>query len=132
LDASVRERTEAFPALRQHHKSRSPSIKTGTYQASDGSICSRLKLKEVLMRMSRKAASVIIGSWLLALSAVAQAAEFNIDPYHSSVSFRVKHVVGKVTGHFEKFSGSFTYDAAKPASWATMATIEAASINTGI
>ena len=83
------------------------------------------------MRISGKTVSVVIGSWLLAAAAV-QAAEFAIDPYHSSVSFRIKHVVGKVSGHFDKFSGAFSYDAAKSASWTAAATIEAASINTGI
>jgi polyisoprenoid-binding protein YceI len=62
----------------------------------------------------------------------AQAETYNIDPYHSSVSFKVKHVVGKVTGHFDKFTGTFNYDAAKPDKAAAQAIIETASINTGI
>jgi polyisoprenoid-binding protein YceI len=66
------------------------------------------------------------------LSVSAQAASYTIDPYHSSVSFSIKHVIGKVVGQFSKFSGTFDYDAAKPAAWSAMATIDAASINTGI
>lgn len=61
-----------------------------------------------------------------------QAATYTIDGAHSSVSFRIKHVIGKVTGHFDKFEGTFDYDAARPQAWKTQATIDAASINTGI
>jgi polyisoprenoid-binding protein YceI len=67
-----------------------------------------------------------------AFGSVLRAETFSIDPYHSSVSFRVKHVVGKVSGHFDKFSGTFDYDAAKPQSWSTQASIESTSVNTGI
>jgi polyisoprenoid-binding protein YceI len=72
---------------------------------------------------------------LLALSlwaGVAHADTYAIDPAHSSVSFTVSHVIGRVTGHFDKFSGSCNYDANKTSSWATQASIDAASINTGI
>src|ERR1039457_5934012 len=84
------------------------------------------------MRLSRAVLAIVVGYWVLGLGTLAQAAEFNIDPYHSSVSFRVKHVVGKESGHFDKFSGTFSYDAANPKSWTAVATIEAASVNTGI
>lgn len=59
------------------------------------------------------------------------AAQFVIDPVHSDVSFKVKHlVVSKVTGQFEKFSGWFVYDEKNPSLWKASATIETASINT--
>jgi len=66
------------------------------------------------------------------LSGVVRGETFSIDPYHSSVSFKVKHVVGKVTGHFDKYSGTFDYDAAKPEAWKAQASIDAATINTGV
>src|SRR5581483_1462204 len=69
---------------------------------------------------------------VLALQVTSHAAEFNIDPNHSSVSFRIKHVIGKVTGHFNKFSGTFDYGAGNPNTWRSMASINAARINTGI
>jgi polyisoprenoid-binding protein YceI len=84
------------------------------------------------MRLSRKAAVAVLGLGILVLPSSARAADFNIDPFHSSISFRIKHVIGKVTGHFDKFTGSFTYEENKPQAWSAMATIEAISINTGI
>jgi len=60
----------------------------------------------------------------------AAAAEYAIDPEHSSVLFRVRHLVGRVTGQFDKFSGTFTYEKENPKAWKTAATIDAASINT--
>ncbi len=72
---------------------------------------------------------------LLALSlwaGVANAETYAIDPAHSSVLFTVSHVIGRVSGHFDKFSGSFNYEPNKTSAWAAQATIDAASINTGI
>lgn len=60
-------------------------------------------------------------------------ATWQFDTAHSSISFRVRHMlIGKVKGHFAKWSGSFEatpgqLDAAK-----TTVTIEAASIDTGM
>jgi polyisoprenoid-binding protein YceI len=74
------------------------------------------------------AAIAVVSLW----GAVAQAQTYALDPMHSSISFSIRHVVGKVTGHFDKFDGTFDYDAANPKSWQAAATIQAASINTGI
>ena len=84
------------------------------------------------MHFSRKIAVAVLALGILGLGNSARAADFNIDPYHSSVSFRIKHVIGKVIGHFDKFSGTFSYDETKLQSTTAMATIEATSINTGI
>jgi polyisoprenoid-binding protein YceI len=84
------------------------------------------------MRLSRPIAVAVLGFGILSLASAVRAADFNLDPYHSSVSFRIKHVIGKVTGHFDKFSGTFSYEAGKPQTWSAAATIEAASVNTGI
>jgi polyisoprenoid-binding protein YceI len=84
------------------------------------------------MRLSRKIAVAVLSLGVLSLSSSLRAADFNIDPYHSSISFKIKHVIGKVTGHFDKFTGTFSYDAAKPDSWTAMANIDPASVNTGI
>jgi polyisoprenoid-binding protein YceI len=67
----------------------------------------------------------------LGLSAAAQAENYVIDPAHSSVLFTVHHLVGKVAGRFDKFSGTFSYDPANAKSWQAQATIDAASVNTG-
>src|SRR5947209_3829370 len=88
-------------------------------------------MEDSMHRLS-KFVPVLFGFSILAFAANLQAADFNIDPYHSSVAFRIKHVIGKVTGHFDKLSGDFSYEQGKPQSWTTKATIDAASINTGI
>jgi polyisoprenoid-binding protein YceI len=84
------------------------------------------------MRLRRTIAVAVLGFGFLSLGSTVQAADFNIDPYHSSVSFKIKHVIGKVTGHFDKFSGTFSFDAGSPQTWSAAATIESASVNTGI
>jgi polyisoprenoid-binding protein YceI len=68
---------------------------------------------------------LLTGLWI-----PAGAATFKIDPEHSAVAFHIHHLIGKVTGHFDRFQGTVDYEAGKPASWKTSATIEAASINT--
>ncbi|MDE2141337.1 MAG: polyisoprenoid-binding protein [Elusimicrobia bacterium] len=62
----------------------------------------------------------------------AGATEYDIDPAHTQVGFKARHVVGKVPGRFTKFSGSFTYDKKNPKAWKAEATIDAASINTDV
>lgn len=66
------------------------------------------------------------------LAPAAQAARYEIDAVHSSVGFKVAHmVVSRTSGNFSKFSGEVHFEPGKPESWKTKATIEAASIDTG-
>jgi polyisoprenoid-binding protein YceI len=74
----------------------------------------------------------LVGVLFLVSASLTHAADFSIDPFHSSVSFRIKHVIGKVTGHFNKFTGDFSYEAGKPLAWKASAAIEAASVDTSI
>lgn len=69
---------------------------------------------------------------LVLVSASAVAADYVIDPAHTSIAFKAKHVAGKVPGRFTKFSGKFTYDPKNPKAWKAEATIDAASINTDV
>jgi polyisoprenoid-binding protein YceI len=69
---------------------------------------------------------------LAVLTTAARAADYEIDPAHTQIGFKAKHVVGKVPGRFTKFSGSFAYDAKNPKAWKAEATIDAASINTDV
>lgn len=57
--------------------------------------------------------------------------EYEVDPAHTQVQFKVRHMgVSTVTGKFNRFAATFAYDPANPgASWVT-ATIDAASIDT--
>lgn len=71
---------------------------------------------------------------LFVLTAVSlQAEAFKIDPVHSKVMFKVRHLgISTVTGQFNKFSGSFTFDPAEPENAHVSARIEAASVDTGV
>lgn len=68
---------------------------------------------------------------LLAVSAVpASAATYSIDPVHSLVGFRIRHLVSKTSGRFTKYSGTINYTEGKPETWSVDAKIDPASINT--
>lgn len=59
------------------------------------------------------------------------AGTFTIDQAHSSVGFKVKHMmISNVKGSFDKFSGSFDFDEKTNTLQALDGTIEVASINT--
>ena len=62
----------------------------------------------------------------------AQAATYQVDPDHTTVSFKIRHLFSKVEGQFKKFDGTFVYDPEKPESWASSGTIQTASINTNV
>ena len=65
-------------------------------------------------------------------SAWALAADsYSIDKTHSQVGFRIKHLVGKVSGRFTDFEGAILADPAKPEASSVELTIKAASIDTG-
>jgi polyisoprenoid-binding protein YceI len=70
---------------------------------------------------------------VLAFSAMtaASATPYDIDTTHSTVGFKVKHMmVSNVRGQFGDFAGSFTWDAANPQASTVNATIQVASIDT--
>ncbi|MEK7288230.1 MAG: YceI family protein [Elusimicrobiota bacterium] len=67
---------------------------------------------------------------LFALAAPLAAKTYEIDPVHSSVMFRIHHLVRKLPGNFTKFEGNFEYEKGNPKMWKAMASIDAASINT--
>jgi polyisoprenoid-binding protein YceI len=56
---------------------------------------------------------------------------YTIDPEHTSIGFRVSHLVfSKVSGRFNKFEGTIVMDPANPDTDSVRVTIEAASIDT--
>jgi polyisoprenoid-binding protein YceI len=62
---------------------------------------------------------------------VVNAGTYEIDASHSSIGFSVRHmIVSTVRGSFGEFTGSFEYDAAKPADTKASAVIKTASIDT--
>ncbi|TDP97732.1 YceI family protein [Labedaea rhizosphaerae] len=65
-----------------------------------------------------------------ALTVDVPAGTWTIDPAHSSVGFSVRHLMGRVRGRFEEFSGQVTTAEQADGCTAT-ATIAMASVNTG-
>jgi polyisoprenoid-binding protein YceI len=61
---------------------------------------------------------------------MALAGEYDIDPAHSSVGFKIRHLVTKTAGKFDKFKGTIMYEKGKPETWTVMADIDPASIDT--
>ncbi len=70
----------------------------------------------------------LLGVALFAGSASAQ--DFVVDTAHTNVNFTVRHLLAKVRGQFNKFSGEFTWDAKKIENSKVVFEIDAASIDT--
>ena len=70
--------------------------------------------------------------FLTLFSTAAFAETYKIDKDHSSVSFKIRHVVSNVQGSFKDFDGTIQYDAAKPETWSAEGTIKVASIDTNV
>ena len=68
----------------------------------------------------------------LALASAAPAAveTYTIDPVHSSVGFKIRHIVSHVPGQFTKFNGTLTVDRDNLENSAVEATIDVGSIST--
>jgi polyisoprenoid-binding protein YceI len=58
------------------------------------------------------------------------AKEFIIDSAHSSANFKIRHLISKVSGSFNDFSGSFSFDEKSPKAFQGEFTVKTASINT--
>ena len=69
---------------------------------------------------------------ILVFGNTAQAATYKVDPDHSTVSFKIRHLFSNVQGTFNKFEGTIDYEPGKPDTWKTSGTIDAASINTNV
>jgi polyisoprenoid-binding protein YceI len=85
-----------------------------------------------MIRSTRNAPLIFLVLLLAVLGA--QAAEpaptFTVDPVHSSVAFKVRHLVSKVSGAFRDFTGTIVGDPKEPARASVAFTIKAASIDT--
>ncbi len=82
------------------------------------------------MRIKRLIPVFIVS--LLVFQAPSWAAVYSVDPDHTTVSFKIKHLFSNVQGQFTKFEGTMEYDADKPDSWKASGQIDAASINTNV
>jgi len=67
----------------------------------------------------------------LGLSGAVQAADYEIDPTHSFVEFKIQHLgYSWMYGRFNGMSGNFKYDAEKPADSAIDVTVDTSTIDT--
>lgn len=57
---------------------------------------------------------------------------FKIDRTHSTIAFRLRHLLGTAHGNFSKFSGTVVVDRDRPENSSVTARIDASSIDTGI
>ena len=66
----------------------------------------------------------------LTLAHASAAEKFAIDPVHSTIGFKVKHLFSYVTGRFNDVQGTITADAAKPEGSSVEVKIATKSVNT--
>ena len=69
---------------------------------------------------------------LLLYAAYADAATYRVDPAHSSVTFRVRHLFSSVTGRFASFAGKIVYDEQQATKSSVEGEIDATSIDTNV
>ena len=66
----------------------------------------------------------------LTLAHALAAEKFEIDPVHSTIGFKVKHLFSYVTGRFNEVQGTISADAAKPEDSSVEVKIATKSVNT--
>ncbi len=84
------------------------------------------------MRAVRRFGVLLAGFLLFSLSQTAQAAVYKVDPDHTAVSFKIRHLFSNVTGHFKSFKGEIEYEPGKPETWKTRGSVDVTSIDTNV
>lgn len=84
------------------------------------------------MRRTRWMALATALALVGASAVIAAAGEYKIDPEHTSVSFRVRHLFTSVEGRFDKFEGKVVFDPADPKKASVEGAIEASTVNTNV
>ena len=79
-----------------------------------------------------KSLRLLLCAAAIMIAVPAQADTFKIDSAHSTIAFKVRHMLGTAKGHFAKFKGAIEVDREHPEQSSVTVTIDAASINTGI
>ncbi|MFQ5668930.1 MAG: YceI family protein [Acidobacteriota bacterium] len=82
------------------------------------------------MRSPPNLTLAVLAVAVLCAASPVRAATFHVDPGHSSVGFTIRHLVGKIAGQFDNFSGTIQLDPDRPRSATVEFTIQTASINT--
>lgn len=86
------------------------------------------------MKLNATVAAALLGAGILsnALSSGAEAAEYAIDTkgQHAAITFRIKHLgFSWLTGRFDKFAGTFSFDDKDPAASKVKVEIDTTSVN---
>ena len=81
------------------------------------------------MRSSRLGLIALVGV-LLCGAPSAWATTYALDPEHTSIGFKIRHLFSNVKGTFNDFEGEFEYVPGQPDQWTVTVTIQAASIDT--
>lgn len=80
----------------------------------------------------RASAALLFALGVVPGSALAQSVKLSVDPQHSTVGFRVRHLFTKVSGQFRTFEGTIDFDAKNLAASKVAVTIRASSIDTNV
>jgi polyisoprenoid-binding protein YceI/peroxiredoxin len=80
-------------------------------------------MKEILI-------AAAIAGMLVASAGAVEEKKFEIDPVHSSVTFRIRHLYSMFTGRFNRFSGTITGDIENPSSLKVVAEVDVSSVDT--
>lgn len=84
------------------------------------------------MKLNSRLLLLSVAALLAFGSTAVVAADYDIDPAHSAVTFQVKHLtISKVKGSFSELSGTFQFTEGEPDSWQADVTIEISSVDTG-
>lgn len=75
--------------------------------------------------------TLAVAALLVSASSLFAADTFVVDKAHSEATFQVRHMMSKVSGKFDDFSGRMNLDRAKPSASSVEFTIKTASVDTG-
>jgi polyisoprenoid-binding protein YceI len=75
-------------------------------------------------------AALVAAALLAPARALAATESYTIDPNHSAVGFKIRHLFSRVPGRFTKFEGTIRLDQADLSKGSVQFTIQAASIDT--
>jgi len=80
--------------------------------------------------MKKMVFALLVSGALMGTDGLAADRVFQIDPVHSSVQFRIRHLYSTFVGRFDKFEGTISGDPADPASMKVSAKVDVTSIDT--
>ena len=105
----------------QHHRRAAPARGGATSP----------KVTWEIAQMKKRALGILLLGLALAAPS-AWAATYQVDKDHSTIGFKIRHLFSNVQGRFTDYTGTFTFVPEHPEGWTAEATIQAASINTGV